>query len=67
MNIIKNCEFYGVKWDDKAIEAVNNIAKSILNLTELFKAQNITIETMLKVEGCSDKNKFGEEDSVEGI
>ena len=30
-------------WDDKAIDAVNNVSKALLNMTELFKAQNIEV------------------------
>jgi len=33
-------------WDDKAIEAVNNTAKALLNLTELFKSTNVEITTI---------------------
>ncbi len=40
----------GVKWDEKAVEGVNNVAKALLNLTELYKSQNIVIETFLKIE-----------------
>ncbi len=47
---ISNNIFTGVKWDAQALEAVNLVAKGLVNLTELFKSQNIHIETMLKVE-----------------
>jgi hypothetical protein len=50
-NTIKNSKFTGVHWDAKAIEAVNTTAKALLNLTELFKSQHITIESMVKIEG----------------
>ena len=40
----------GVKWDGQSLEAVNNVAKALLNLTELFKSQNIHIESLLKIE-----------------
>ena len=46
---VKDCQFYGVKWDGDAIEAVNNVAEALLNLTELFKTQGIEIECLLKI------------------
>ncbi len=52
-NNISNCEIVGVKWDGKAIESVNVVAKALLNLTELFKSQNIKIDTMIKLEGLN--------------
>jgi hypothetical protein len=48
-NTIQNSIFCGVHWDGQAIEAVNNTAKALLNLTELFKAQNIHIDCLLRV------------------
>lgn len=47
--IISNNTFQGVVWDAKAIESVNLVAQGLLNLTELFKTQNIEIEAMLKI------------------
>lgn len=47
---ITNCNFEAKVWDDKAVEAINTVAKALLNLTELFKSQNITIESMVKFE-----------------
>jgi len=47
---ITHCTFYGVKWDGQAIESINNVAKALLNLTELFRAQNIQIDALLKIE-----------------
>jgi len=49
-NVISNNLFQGVVWDGQAIEAINNVAKALLNLTEVFKSQNIQIEALLKVE-----------------
>lgn len=49
-NIISGNVFNGVHWDAKATEAVNNVSRSLLNLTELFKSQNITIDAILKIE-----------------
>lgn len=47
-NVIQNNTFIGVQWDANAIEAVNNVSKALLNMTELFKSQNIKIE-MIKI------------------
>jgi hypothetical protein len=47
-NVIQNNVFTGVQWDGQAIEAVNNVAKALLNLTELFNSQHIKIE-MIKI------------------
>lgn len=47
---VSNCNFYGVHWDAKAIESVHTTAKALLNLTELFKSQNINIHSMLYIE-----------------
>lgn len=30
-------------WDDQAIKAVNDVAKALLNMSELFKSQNIQV------------------------
>lgn len=46
---IENCSFYGVKWDTPSLEVMATVAKGLTNLTELFKSQNVTIETLLKV------------------
>lgn len=46
---ITNSTFTGVKWDGQALEAVNIVAMALLNMTELFKSQNIEIECLLKV------------------
>ena len=53
--VIQNCNFTGVKWDSQAIEAVNTVAKALLNLTKLFESQNIHIETLLTVADADKK------------
>lgn len=53
---ITNCTFNGVKWDDKALESVNLVAKALLNMTQLFKSQNIEIECLLKLEQVTKKD-----------
>ena len=57
--VIKNNVLQGVVWDGQAIEAINNISKAILNLTELLKSQNIKI-TMIHVDGNTKKEEDGE-------
>jgi hypothetical protein len=46
---ISNNTFTGVHWDAQAVESVSMVAKGLLNLTELFKSQNIQINSMLKI------------------
>lgn len=46
---IKDSQFYGVKWDAEALRSVELVAKGLLNLTELFKSQNINIESFVKM------------------
>jgi hypothetical protein len=48
---VSGCEFVGVKWEGKALEAVNDVARGLLNLTEILKGQNVVIESMLTVGG----------------
>jgi hypothetical protein len=52
---VENCNFTGVKWDENAIEAVVIVAQGLLNLTELFSAQAINIECLLRVGKEEDK------------
>lgn len=49
MSNISNCNFTGVHWDTKALESVEITARALLNLTELFKSQNIQV-TCIKIE-----------------
>ena len=69
--IISNNSFTGVQWDGQAIEAVNTVALALLNLTELFKAQHIVIEALLKVETGKPINEAPEititPDDIEGV
>lgn len=48
--VITGCSFTGVHWDAKATETVQTVAKALLNLTELFRAQHIQIDSMVKFE-----------------
>ena len=53
---ITNNTFTGIKWDGEALEAVNIVAMALLNMTELFKSQNIEIECLLKLEPANDND-----------
>lgn len=53
---VKNNVFYGVKWEGEAIEAVNNVARALLNLTEIFKSQNIKI-SMIEIKNKTNKKE----------
>lgn len=46
-------------WDDQAIEAVNNVSKALLNMTKLFKSQNISI-IGIKIENTDSLPIIGE-------
>lgn len=52
-NSISHCNLTAVQWDGKALESVQTVAKGLLNLTELFKSQNINIEAMIKINPTS--------------
>jgi len=54
---ISNCNFSGVKWDEKAIDAVNDIAKALLNMTRLFSIQNIEMDCFVKVDTVKRSKK----------
>jgi hypothetical protein len=54
---ISNCQFTGVHYDAKAVEAINTIAtglvenaKALGKLAEVLKASNITIESLVKID-----------------
>ncbi len=57
MSTIKDCNFVGVQFDAKAVEAIKAIAEGLIEnakglhaLATVLKASNITIEAMVKVE-----------------
>lgn len=57
-NNISGCNFVGVQYDAKAVDAITTIAEglksnaeSLGKLAEVLKASNVTIEAMLKVQG----------------
>ena len=56
-NTITNSCFYGVKWDAKAVNAVQTIAdgflenaKGLSKLAEVLKASNVEIDAMIKID-----------------
>lgn len=51
---IQYCTFNGLVWDKSALETVHLVAKGLVNLTELFKSQNVTIDALLKLQGAPD-------------
>lgn len=65
-NIIQGNTFNGVHWDADAVQTVQTVATALLNLTELFKSQNVTIDAMIKVSECKgteiSKGKINEEE-----
>ena len=52
--VIQNNVLTGIKWDGQSIEAINTVATALLNLTEIFKSQNIHIE-LIKVENQNEQ------------
>lgn len=55
---INNCNFEAVVWDKKAVESIQTVAQALLNLTELFKTTNVTIECLLKLENPMKTPEF---------
>lgn len=47
--VVRDCQFHGVKWDGKALEAVNHVAEGLCNLTRIFMGQEVRIESMLNI------------------
>lgn len=46
---IKNNKLVAVEWDAQAIRSVEIVSQGLLNLTKMFNAQNIRIDTMMQV------------------
>ena len=63
---VQNCTFTGVEWDKNTIETVHVVAEGLRNITELFKAQNITIESMLKI-GTTDIEEYLKDKQVSAL
>lgn len=55
--VVQDCHFQGVVWDGKAIQAIEHVAKALLNLTEVFKSQHIQIDSMLYVSTSTAKKE----------
>lgn len=41
--------FNGIKWEGLGIETLNTVAKGLLTIAELFKAQSVQVEAGIKV------------------
>jgi hypothetical protein len=68
-NLVQDCQFTGVHFDAKSVEAIREIAvalganaealrvnaEGLLGLTEVFSTQNIHIDTLLKLVGPHEK------------
>lgn len=54
---ISDCHFQGIVWDGKAIQAIEHVAKALLNLTEVFKSQHIQIDNLLYVSTSTAKKE----------
>lgn len=59
-NTVKDCQFYGIKWDAQSIESVKIVAQALQtnaealkNLTTVFTSQNINVECLLKIDDGS--------------
>jgi hypothetical protein len=52
---ISNNTFTGVKWNKSSIKTVQTVALALLNITEVFKAQNINF-TLLRVDNAIEKD-----------
>lgn len=54
---ISNNMFIGVQWDGQAIQGVNDVARALRNLTEVYQAQHIRIDSLLTVKNDEDNLK----------
>jgi hypothetical protein len=52
---ISNNIFTGVKWNKSSIQTVQTVAQALLNITEVFKSQNINF-TLLRVDNAVEKD-----------
>ena len=55
---IQDCQFYGVKWDATAVQAIQTIAEGLVEnakglgaLAAVLKSQNVQIDCLIKVGG----------------
>jgi len=56
MTTVTNSNFVGVQWDGKSVEVLQTVAQGLLNLTEVFKSQNISIKCLLKIQDSETKS-----------
>ena len=57
--IIQDCNFTShneVVWDKSVLATVDKVAQGLLNLTELFTAQKIVIDALLKISDVNTAN-----------
>ena len=57
--IIQDCNFEShneVIWDKSVLATVDKVAQGLLNLTELFTAQKIVIDALLKISDVNTAN-----------
>ena len=57
--IIQDCNFEShneVIWDKSVLATVDKVAQGLLNLTELFTAQKIVIDALVKISDVSTAN-----------
>jgi hypothetical protein len=52
---IHDCQFVGAIWEEKSLQAVQTVAQALLNLTDLFKSQGISIQSFLTVNPHKDE------------
>lgn len=57
---VSHCNFVGVQYDAKAVDAIETIAEGLVEnakalgkLAEVLKASNVQIESLLELEGIS--------------
>jgi len=55
---LKNCTFYALRFDEKAVNAIDSIATGLIEnarglgaLAQVLKASNVSIECLLKIDG----------------
>lgn len=52
--VVSDCTFTGVEWDKSTLETIDKVAQGLLNLTDLFKSQNVQIDTLLLIKSLKD-------------
>ena len=51
---IHDCQFVGAIWEEKSLQAVQTVAQALLNLTDLFKSQGISVQSLLTINSTND-------------